>query len=413
MIDTFIAKGALGPPQPHHQTCLSKVTYSRFSHAKAKPTTTFILSPITGAQIDVKYWVEHVAGVATAFVEVRIPLASATVGHNYAHAGLDSIRLEVKCAALLTKVTLTVLGFTPDEVACFMGSTVPRQAELTWHTATASRRARLSAQRRTKDHFDAQRLASGRHDVGVADVHYEEGNGNPGVLVELKGGDLFRQYGKAEQVSSRTLKISTQRRMSEEARKYRPMILAEIEDHVRNEVLVGTETLRMFDAEHPGSWTAEKLKAVIDYVWEKAGLAPEQPVGDAELSPEVEVTWQRYLAGKDLVKELPPYTFRRHRALIKAAKGDDKDIAIRRKSRAVRPGAVGRQQCYDRRWEPAGELRKTVLCEETAPAIIEELQWGLAFLETGKVPDSDGSRWQAARWIAFVAREGGRRHAAK
>jgi hypothetical protein len=412
MIDTFIAKGRLGPRQPHHQACLSMVTYSRFLQAKAKPTTTFIGSPMTGAQIDLKYWVEHVAGVATAFAEVRIPLASATVGHNYAHAGLDSIRLEVKCAALLTKITLTVLGFTPDEVACFMDSTVPQQVELTWHTATASKRARLSAQRRTKGHFDAQRLASGRHDVGVADVHYEEGNGKPGLLVELKGGDLFRQYGKAEQVSSRTLKIRTQRWMSEEAREFKPMILAEIEDHVRNEVLVGLETFRRFGAEHPSTWTAEKLKSVIDYVWGKAGLAPEQPVGDEELSPEVEVTWQRYLAGKDLVKDLPPYTFRRHRALIKAAKGDDKDIAIRRKSRAVRPEALGRQQCYDRRWEPAGELRKTVLCEVTAPAIIEELQWGLAFLETGEPPDCDEGRWRAARWVAFVAREGGRRHAA-
>ncbi|MBI5791654.1 MAG: hypothetical protein HZA63_09280 [Rhodocyclales bacterium] len=413
MIDTFIATGALGPPQTHHQACLSRVTYSRFSHAKAKPTTTFIGSPMTGAQIDLKYWVEHVAGVATAFAEVRIPLASATVGNNYAHAGLASIGLEVKCGALLTKITLTALGFTPDEVACFMETTAPQQVELTWHTATASKRARLSAQRRTKDHFDAQRLASGRHDVGVADVHYEEGNGKPGLLVELKGGDLFRQYGKAEQVSSRTLKIRTQRWMSEEARKYRPMILAEIEDHVRNEVLVGNETLRLFGAEHPSTWTAEKLKEIIDYVWKKAGLAPEQPVGDVELSPEVEVTWQRYLAGKDLVGELPPHTFRRHRALIKAAKGDDKDIAIRRKSRAVQPGAVGRQQCYDRRTEPAGELRKTVLCEVTAPAIIEELQWGLDFLETGKIPDSDDGGQRAARWIAFAAREGGRRHAAK
>ena len=116
-----------------------------------------------------------------------------------------------------------------------------------------------------------------------------------------------------------------------------------------------------------------------------------------------------YLAGKDLAKELPPHTFRRHRASIKAAKGSD--IAIRLKSRAVRPEALGRQQCYDRRWEPAGDLRKTVLCEESK-AIVEELQWGLAFLETGKVPDIDGaesrSKW-LRRWAAFAERESGPR----
>lgn len=412
MIDLFIANGALGMPQPSHQACLSTVTHTRFLQAKAKASTTFILSPITEVQIDVKYWVELVGGVATAFAQVRIPLASATMGQNYAHAGLDSIQLEVTCASLLVKITLTALGFTPAEVTSFMATAKTQLLELTWHTATASKRARLSAQRRTKEHFDAQQSVSSRHDISVADVYYEEGKGKPGILVKLKTEDLFRQYGKADQISSRTMKNRNQARMSREAQQFRQLILDEIEDHVRNETLIGAKTFKQFGLEHPGTWTPENLKKVIEFVWEQAGLAPKLPHGI--LSPEAEATWQRYMNREDLVKALPAHTFTRHRASIMAAKGDD--IAVRRKSRAIRPESLGRQLCYERRWEPSGELRKTVLCEQTAPAIIEELRCGLAFLETRQFPNINGGQpddklhW---KWIAFAQREGDRHHGIK
>ena len=251
---------------------------------------------------------------------------------------------------------------------------------------------------------------------GVADVHYVEGNGKPGLLVAFKDRDMFRQYGKADQISSRALKIRKQRCMSEDARKYRPTILAEIEDQVRNELLVGPETMQLFGIEHPSTWTAEVLKKVIDYIWKTAGLSPEQPTSEQQLSPEVEETWRRYLAGEDMRESLPNHKFIRHRAAIKEAKGEDKDIAIPRKSRAVRPEGLGYQLCYDRRWEPTGDLRKSVLCEQTAPAIIEELERGLTFIQSGVVPafddPNDCAKW-LHRWQEYVAREGGRHHGAK
>lgn len=414
MIDQLIALGALGMPQPHHETYLSTVTYSRFLQVKAKPTTTFINDPITGTQIDVLYWVENVGGVLTAFCQISIPLATAAMGHNYLHAGLASLPHEVKCAALLIKVTLLVLGFTTEEVARFMQSCRPELVELTWHTGTASPRARRNLQKRTKEFFDAQLSMSGRHDVGVSDVDYQEGSGKPGLLVTLKNGDKYRQYGKIDQVQSRTKKGRNKGRMPETTLAQQPYMLKTIETHVRNELLIGPATLKHFKQEHPGSWTIEAFTKIVDYVWEYMGFPVKGTTRNLagrklELSPEAEATWQGYLAGNYMSKVLPSHTFTRHRASIKRAKGQD--IAAKHQGqRAARPENVGYQLSYARHWEPSGNERELVLCEETAPAIIQERMWGIAFLETGEIPEFEDvqarEKW-LSRWKGFMDRERG------
>ena len=381
MIDQLIALGALGMPQPHHQTYLSTVTYSRFLHVKAKPTTTFINDPITGTQIDVLYWVENVGGVLTAFCQISIPLATAAMGHNFLHAGLASLPHEVRCAALLIKVTLYLLGFTTEEVTRFMQSCRPTLVELTWHTNTASPRARRNLQKRTKEYFDAQLSMSGRHDVGVSDVDYQEGNGKPGLLVSLKNGDKYRQYGKIDQVQSRTRKGRNKGRMPDATAAQQPYMLKTIETHVRNELLIGPATLKLFGQEHPGSWTVETFSKIVDHVWAYMGFPAKGNTRTLagrklKLSPEAEATWQGYLAGHDMSKVLPSHTFTRHRASIKRAKGQD--IAGKYQARAARPENMGYQLSYARHWEPSGNDRKLVLCEETAPAIVQERLWGIA-----------------------------------
>lgn len=416
MIDTTTLKGPLGPPQPHHQTCLSAVTYSRLLHAKTKPTITYVNSPITGAQIHVKYWIEVVDGVPTAMLEISIALASAAVGNNFHHAGLESIIWEIKVAALLTKVILAALGFANEEIARFMKGTECEQLELTWHSPTASLRAMRSAQKRTKEHFGNQLQASRLHDVSVCAIDYREGNLKPGILVRLKDGDLIRQYGKADQIASRKKKDRKQARMSLESRQVATQIVEDIRNDVRNEVLVGGDTLRHFEMEHPSTWTAETLKVVIDHVWKAAGLAPAQPKEEGKLSPVVAETWRRHQAGVNVVSVLRPHAFSRHRAAIKKALGDDKDIAIPYKARGVRSAGLGYQLCYDRRCEPTGDQRKGVVCEVTAPAIIEDLEGGFAFIQTGTVPTIEDAeergRW-LGRWSAFVSREGELRHGAE
>lgn len=416
MIDKTIFNGPLGAPLPQHQTHISSLKHSRNLQSNSVRATTFINSPITRCQIDAEYSVEVYQGVPTAFVRLTLPLSTALGGHNYAHAGLDSVGWEVKGAAALCKVTLATLGFTPEEIDRFMKGAKAQQLELTWHTCTASRRAKLSLQKRTKQHFDGLLSIKGRHDIQVSNVEYREGDGSPGIIVTLKANDMIRQYGKADQIRSRKRKDRDEARMAATVRHHRLSLLDAIEDHVRNEVIAGAATLQELGLEHPGSWNTESLNRLIDHILKAAGLAPQQPTVEHELSPEVEDTWRRYRAGENVQESLPAHTFSRHRTVIKEAKGEDKDIAIPLKSRAVRSAALGYQLRYARRWEPAGELRKAVLCEETAPAIIEELERGLAFIQFGTVPDFDDplerSKW-LHRWNEFVARERGRRHEAE
>lgn len=409
MKDKLHITGLLGLAKPEHLRHLSTVRYERNLLAKTQPTTTFVASPLTGAQIEVRYWIEDHVGIPTAFVQIRIPLATATMSHNHIHAGLDAIPSEVRCAAVLAKVILAVLGFTREEVSTFMETTKTQLSELTWHTPTASPRARRSLQKRTKAHFERQREIRARHDIAVSDVDLREKNGQSGLLVDLKGGDAFRQYIKSEQAASRAKKPRENARIFGLAPQDRAQIAAEIENHVRNELLIGPNTLRQFNLEHPSSWTPEALKRVIDHLWAAIGLAPKRlDQSGTTLSPEVQATWERYLAGDDMRTVLPPHTLTRHRKLIKEAMSED--ILIRRKRRVVSPESLGYQLCYDRRWKPSGNLRKLVLCEETAPAIIEELKRGLAFLQDGEIPEiaDDGARnaW-LSKWTAYADREGG------
>jgi len=414
MIDLFIATGRLGPVEPHHQTCLSIVTYSRFSASKTTPTSTYINSPITCVQMELQYKVADVAGIPNAFVGIKIPLASATVGHNYMHAGLDSIDLELVCAKLLCKVVLTVLAFKPEEIERFFRETKVELVELTWHSPTASPKALRCVQKRTKDVFDGLRLASSRHDVAVSDVQYWESNGSPGLLVTLKDGNHFRQYGKIDQIASRAKRDRKPSQMSPEARLYLPKIRDAIKHHARNELLLTAETLKADGLSHPNNWTAESLKALIDSVWEKAGLGQRAEAPDAtKLSPEAAATLERYQAGEHPRDFLPPHTLSRHRSSILDA--TDTEIDRRPNQSKANRRSVGYQLQYDRRWEPKGDLRKLVLCEVTAPAIIEELKRGLAFLESGETPEfvteEERSCWQM-RWTTFAEREGGPRHPA-
>jgi hypothetical protein len=412
MIDLFIVTSKLGTPQAHHQSRISTVTYSRFSTVKTKRAITYINSPITDAQMELMYWVEEEAGAPIAYVRIKLPLASATMGHNFMHAGLDSIGWELVCGKLLCKVILTVLGFQPEEINCFFENAIVELLELTWHTETASPKALRSLQRRIKAHFDGLRSAKSRHDIKVSDVHYRESNGAPALLVVLKSQDQYRAYGKIDEVSSRAKRSRKPSEVSPEVKQYLIVIKDAIKHHLRNEPRIVGETLKARGMSHPRAWTLDNIKALIDDLWKDAGLGGRDELAGLEkLSPESLDTWERYFAGENPKEFLPPHSMTRHRQLILEAIG--KDIARSLTNNKVNSASVGYQQQYDRRWEPKGELRKLVLCEETAPAIQADLRSGLAFLESGEVPEflSDELRtsW-FARWASFADREGGPRN---
>jgi len=192
MIDTLLVKGPLGPHQTRHGKRLAQMSFGRFSSEKSKPTVTYVNSPLTGAQMEVRYWVEQAGGLWIATASVRIPLASATIGQNYAHAGLADIELEKRCAGQLVKIALTACGFSQDEIDNFIKHTSTDLLELTWHTETNSRNAQRNLMKRTREAFDGLRALSSRHDAFVRDVDFREKNNACGLLVTLKTGDEFR-----------------------------------------------------------------------------------------------------------------------------------------------------------------------------------------------------------------------------
>ena len=165
--------------------------------------------------------------------------------------------------------------------------------------------------------------------------------------------------------------------------------------------------------EYSRSWCENTLKSTIDSVWwmKVLGLAQSTTATPSTktLSPEATVTWEKYLVGEDL-RGLPAHTFTRHRKSIKQINGVD--IAIKRKARTTQLDDLSKQLSYKRRWEPSGAIRKRILCEGTASAMIKELHRGLEFLRYGVIPDLDGedarNEW-LVRWGAFADREGGRK----
>ena len=394
MIDTLTVRAAIGRPHERHQTALAQVSIARFSASKSKPTTTFIKSPLTGAQVEVKYWIETVT-IPTAMLEVRLPLASATMGQNYLHTGLTSIKWEILCAALLIKIILTVLRFEADEIKRFMDDAVTVELELTWHAKTASPRAQKNLLNRTARWFEQLKTISGYHDIAVQDVDYRRKNGAPGLLVEFKGGDKFRQYGKFDQTAALSKKGKHKYALSSAMKALEPEVLQVIESHARNEVLIGGATMKSLSLLHPGSWDEATLRKALNAGWAQTGLvaSPKAQTAGASakiLSAEVASTLRRYRA-RDLTlkKGMSAATFGRHRKAI--AEFDGTDIAYPPNKKVMRPSSL-RQLAYDRRWEPSGPLRQLALCEATGPAIVEELKRGLAFIEdgvlrTGVVPD--------------------------
>ncbi|MGF6611868.1 hypothetical protein OKW45_006790 [Paraburkholderia sp. WSM4175] len=407
MIDLIIVEGPLGTPQDHHGKRLAHVGVRRLSSHKVKPTATFVSSPLTGAQMEVRYWIENAGGKPLAVASVKIPLASATIGQNYAHAGLADIRLEMECAATLTKIALTVCGFSEDEVAYFMKHTRTDLLELTWHTQTNSRNAQRNLMKRTREAFEGLRSLSSRHDMSVRHVEFREKNKACSLLVTLKTGDEFRQYPKYDQIMARTNRGKSKYAVAPEIKSCVTRLHDVIETHGRNEIIFGPDTLAELGLSHPNAWSSESLRTAIDQFWRRAGLDSEARRFDPSLlGAAAAQTLALYDAGEFVAQSLSAGTFTRHRKEILAAGGPD--IDPRAAGLADKLKSVGRQICYDKRWRIPGEFRHLVLCDATAPAIIVELKNGLGYIRDGVEPEfrDDGARdaW-LARWKEYIQRE--------
>ncbi|ASU38527.1 hypothetical protein hmeg3_09610 [Herbaspirillum sp. meg3] len=405
MIDLLIVSGCLGTHQDHHLKRITQISFARFNDYFSKPTITFINLPITGAQVEVKCWVELVADIPRTFVQISIPLPAVTIGQNYAHAGLEVLKNELDCASLIVKLTLLTLGFNEAEIALFMESSSPKMVELTWNTPTSSEDALKNLQQRTFHALELVKKASRRHDSQIRDLDYRKKNFAPAVLASLKNGDQFRQYGKFDQIAAKSNRGKTRYKVSAEMARQKDQLLDAIRFHARNEVRLGFETLKSLGMAHPKNWTAEGLKTGIDGVWHHLGFAVKPRLDRSQLSPEALTSLDQFDVGVDLVAALPAHTFSRHRKSILAANGPD--IAIPWRHGQVNPESVGYQLQYERRWKPT-KFQKLVISAATAPAIETDLQRGIAFIRDGELPDIADSdeleRWMT-RWKAFMAKE--------
>ena len=114
---------------------------------------------------------------------ITIPVATALIGHNRFHAGLEAIRLEIKCVELLVRILLVSIGMTPAELEHYMKMARPLLLELTWHNQTASVAARKAAQRRTQDLMRARRELSSRHDMEIDDAEVKDSKSGTSLKV--------------------------------------------------------------------------------------------------------------------------------------------------------------------------------------------------------------------------------------
>ena len=407
MSDKIIIKGPWGPVQPHHFLRLSRVSYGRFLHTKTKQTTTYINSPLTGAQIEVVYMVETVAGIDTGYVQISIPVASALIGHNYFHAGLEVLRYEIKCLELLVKVLLVSIGMSPDEIHRYMKQVRTLLDEMTWHTETASVAARKACQRRTNDHMRTKRALSPRHDAQVTDAEIFDTKSGIGLFVTLKSDDFFRQYCKGEQIKVRRKKARSENFLSEAMRPKLAGLLERLDRQVRNELLIGEKTLASVGIRHPRDMHPDALEKAMVRVWCSLGFGARRNTQNLSMpNNTAKDTLQRIEAGEDLSKSLPAYRITRDRKAINKAGGPD--IAEKRAGMRFNSANLGRQLQYPRRRKLLYERRDLVVSDRTDSAIMKELQQGLEFVTNGVLPDiadpAQETAWHQC-WMTFARAE--------
>ena len=376
MIDNLSFKGRIQQVVQGIPSQFDQIALLRNSGIKLLQAKSYLNSPITAAQIEALPTVEEHLGVQWLYLTISLPVAAALVGQNMIHNGLEALKYELKCIRSLVKWVLNSYGFTPQQISLYLDNVEVQTVELTWHTATASRAAALNAQARTIAHFVALEKIKGRHDVQVADVDIWIRNSKTCMLVTFKDGSQFRQYLKAEQASSRTRNNRRACFVSKSMRQHLDVILAAIDTHLRNEVILSHNFLTENDILHPRDWTAESLESAIGRVMTMGRLNQRRVTKSSELlrdglSPEVLATADRYLAGETIEGSVSPQLLAKHRRLLL-----DKGLDIAEEHRLSRSNSVSRaglQIQYDKRWVPDDMLRDFAVGEESAPMIMQEL----------------------------------------
>lgn len=406
MLDKLIVVGPWGMPQPAHSLRLTQIDIRRFLHAKAKPTTTYIDSPLTGAQIEIRYTVKNLNGPDIAYVEVEIPVASALVGHNHFHDGPSALWWEILCAGQLVRIALHGIGMTAQEIERYMEQARTTLVEITWHTACESAKARRALQNRGVKYLRARRETTSRHDVHMLDAKIIDSKSGLSSLVYFKSGDEYRQYCKPDQLGAGNRKPRYEKGLPAEIRARLKATHRELDKHARNELLIREKTLEALDTGRPGRLKHQiRVETLVDTVWSMLNFGSRDHAFDPSKAGDAAMaTLQRFKAGEDMLAALPPDVGTKHRQEILNAHGPD--IALTTFKERFEPANLGYQLSFERRWIVPNEWLDLVVSERTGPGLLAELQAGLAFLQDGEMPDiadaAEAKAWRA-RWDKFRA----------
>lgn len=314
MIDYIHVKGCLGAVQSHHSLCFDHVTFSTFDAKRTKQTTTYLTSPLTGAQIELRPTIEYRREGRILYAEFRIPVAASLIGQNCIHGGLSSLPLEMKLLSTLIRLLLIEQGFNKAESELFISSAIITMLELTWHVQTKNQSAANKRLRAAIEHLAAMESVSSRHDIHVRKVEQRTSRGATCVLAHAKSDCSLRMYIKGEQMNGGRSLSKQGGFLSHAMRAQRDCILSSIEGQVRMEVLLGEIVLRRFGLERPRRLQEASHLQLMKAICFALGEFRLAHLGDGEyeafenakdgLSQDNKQLLERYKSGEDVLVAL-------------------------------------------------------------------------------------------------------------
>lgn len=392
MFDRFIVKGRIKPFNPSDRDRFTQVTITEKSLAKTKPTTTFVKTPLTGAQMELSSEVEMDAlGTPWLVVQSEVFAAASLAGQNFIHGDLDGVGDEVTGAGKLVRLALLERGFSPAEIDFYMKYSSIEELELTWHRATRSRNAAKALLKRAIRHFQALESISGRHDSAVESVKLNTEYAITGVLVTFKNGCQLRLYIKAEAVEAGQKRKQMAGFVSKAMREHVAEFKRAVTAHVRIEPILGSAHLAEHGMTHPNDVSAERLDAALNSFMRMARLdvpfAMEPgEIDTSSLGPEITDSLMRHFDGIDVLAELPPHSATRHRqALLPRV-----ELAVRRTRNPALAATLCKQLAYEARWRPDEGLLRHAFTSDRAASTLEDLAALVAAQEAAFVyPDEE------------------------
>jgi hypothetical protein len=388
MIDRLTVQGTLKTFELGDLSRGAQVVFAQTSTTKLKPSVEYVPSPLTEAQIEMTIAPEFQRDRELLGALFKLPLASAAIGQNYMHGWAECLRDELKVASLLLRVVLEQYLFRPEEVDRFIETAEVLSTEWTWHVASTSYRGAKNLLMRVYRQIKVLHAHNSRHDIGIEGYTFYDENQRESLKVYLKNGSAMKFYVKVDEMSDTKGRKPRGKALHAEHRADPTAIRAEIGTHLRVEAIPGRAHLREHGLLNPGTWTPEKLEAVVEEVLTLAGFAVPyannpRNVNVSTSSKAVRRTFDLYCRGEGFGK-LSDATITRHRkALIPLGV----DIAIDPADHQHLSGSIGRQLHYSNRWKAPEPLRKFMMSEITLPILCKTLSEMLDAVRNDNTPE--------------------------